>query len=100
MFNSVLVEGNGSRTPIPELAQISVKGANRIAISVFDPAMTVLVANAIRESGLNLTPEMDGNTINITIPKPSLEARNELVKVAAKAVEKVSVKSINYIKYY
>lgn len=53
-------------------------------------AAPIVVADAIRGCGLSLNPTTDGNKISIVMPKPSAEARDNLVKLAGKAAEKVS----------
>jgi ribosome recycling factor len=38
---------------------------------------------------MGLSATVEGNTIVVNIPKPSAEVREDLVKVASKAAEKV-----------
>lgn len=52
---------------------------------------TLLVANALRACGMGLNPTVEGGVVLATIPKPSAETRENFVKVAAKAAEKVGV---------
>lgn len=89
MFNHIRVDVNGARASVPELGQVTLKSANKIAISIFDPSMTALVSEAIRDGDLGVNPAVEGNVIVITIPKPSAEAREALLKVASKLAEKV-----------
>ena len=89
MFSHIRVDVNNGRIPISELGQITIKSPTKIAISVFDPSLTISVSNAIRDGGMGLNPTSDGNQILITVPKPSAEAREALAKLVGKAAEKV-----------
>jgi ribosome recycling factor len=89
MFNHILIEAYGAKVPMSEAGQVTLKTPTQAAISVFDPDLVSLVANAIRDSGMSLNPSIEGTSILVTIPKPSKEARDNLVKTAQKISEKV-----------
>ena len=91
MFNHVLVDAYGSKCPVPECGQVSVVTASKVVINVFDSAIVPKVSNALRDCGLNLNPVVDGTVLTVPIPKASKEKREELMKVAKKAGEKVSL---------
>eukprot|EP01041_Mallomonas_annulata_P006780 gene6780-13734_t len=88
MFDHVLVEAYGSRVPVPETGQVTIKTPTKVSIAVFDPVVIQAVAKALTDCGMNLNPVVDGNMVEIIIPKPSKEAREGLIKTAAKAAEK------------
>ena len=92
MFNHVVMsaEGFGS-LKIPDTGQIALKGASKLTITVFDTSLASPVAKAIRDSGMNLNPSIEGNVVNVTISKPSNEARDNLIKVASKAADKLKL---------
>ena len=49
-----------------------------------------MIVKAIRDSsGMNLNPTTEGNLILVTVPKPSKESRESLIKEVAKIAEKV-----------
>ncbi len=72
-----------------QAAQVTMKAANKISISVFDPDLIAGVSKALRDCNMNLSPTSEGNNISVVIPKPSKEAREGIVKLASKAAEKV-----------
>ena len=91
MFSNITIDAYGSKVSIPEVGQISLVSGSKVSIAVFDPVLTNTVANTIRDSGLSLNPIVEGNMVNITIPKPSKEARENIMKSATKFAEKVSL---------
>lgn len=88
MFNNVLVDAYGSKSPIPECGQVSVQSASKVVINVFDSAIVSAVASALRDCGLNLNPIVEGSVVSVPIPKASKEKREDVVKLAKKAAEK------------
>ena len=86
MFNDLNVGSNGQ---LSYLAQVTMKNANTITISPYDPAMANTVAEAVRDCGLGLNPVVESNAVEVFIPKPSKESRQALLKSAARLAEKV-----------
>jgi len=91
MFNYLMVDAYGSKIPLPEAGQSVMKGANKLQISVFDPDLVSPTAKSIRDCGMWLNPTTEANAVIVTIPKPSKEARESVVKLAAKTAEKVKL---------
>lgn len=89
MFNHVMVEAYGSKSAVPECGQVSVQTASKVVINVFDAAIVPAVTKALRDCGLNLNPIVDGSMVSVPIPKASKEKREDMVKLAKKAGEKV-----------
>ena len=63
------------------------------------------VADALRDSELNLNPTIDGSNLEVIIPKPSQEVRESTVRAMQKQAEKVKkcpfdlemIKIVNFI---
>lgn len=89
MLDFVTVNAYGDNIPITDTAQITLKSATKLVVATYDADITSHVATAIRECGLGFAPTVDGTNITITVPKPSKEARANLVKVATQHAEKV-----------
>lgn len=94
MFNHVLVEAYGSTSALPECGQVSVQTASKVVINVFDAALVSSVTKALRDCGLNLNPIVDGSVVSVPVPKASKEKREDMVKIAKKAAEKVGRMSL------
>lgn len=99
--NAGLVEGlvvdyYGSRTPLKQLASISVPEPRLIVIQPWDKGALPEVEKAFHKSDLALNPNNDGKVIRISIPALTEERRKELVKVAKGKAEdaRVAVRNI------
>lgn len=88
MLNSINVTAYGSKIPLEEAGQITLKTPTVLAIAVFDTALTSFVVTALKESGMNLNPVVEGSNVLINVPKPSKEQRELQVKLMAKVIEK------------
>eukprot|EP00953_Heterococcus_sp_UTEX-ZZ885_P003830 2579-Heterococcus_DN1.PRE.1 len=87
-FDHLTVHSYGQEGPLSSVAQVSVKGPQLLVLTCYDPASAPAVLEAVRDSGMNLNPQIDGNTIRVPIPKASQETRENMGKVASKAAEK------------
>ena len=86
MFNNIKVDSFGT---VSNCGQVTLKTPTKVSIAVYDPSTVKIVADSIRECGLNLNPTVEGNNLIINIPKPSKESRDNLVKLSSKLSEKV-----------
>ena len=90
LFRTIMVNSNGARVSVADSGQLSVKSPVKMSITVFDPSQVNSVAEAIRECGMGLNPMVEGSSINMSIPKPSKESRDALIKTAKMIADKVS----------
>lgn len=91
LVEDILVEYYGTKTPLKQIATISVPEPAMIAISPFDKNSMKDIEKAISESKLNLTSSNDGQIIRIKIPPLTEERRQELAQVLNQKVEEVKV---------
>ena len=89
VFRTVIIDSGGARLSVADAGQLTVKSPTKMSISVFDPSLVSAVAEAIRECGMSLTPVIEGNSIVMSIPKPSKESKEALVKTAKMIADKV-----------
>lgn len=96
LLEPITVEYYGTKTPLNQLASLSIPDPRQIAIQPWDQRMIAEIEKAILKSDLGLTPSNDGKIIRITIPQLTEERRKELVKVAKKRLEeaKVAIRNI------
>jgi len=85
--SDIKVDCYGEKTPLSQLATISVPESGLIVIQPWDPTILKDVENSILRSGDDLTPASDGNVIRITIPPLSEERRKKLGAGAARSCE-------------
>ncbi len=96
MLDSIRVEAYDTNVPLSQVATVSVIDARMLGVSVWDKSTVKAVDRAIRESNLGLNPIVDGLTLRIPLPAPSVERRHELVRVS-KAFEenaKVAIRNV------
>ncbi|XP_053419600.1 ribosome-recycling factor, mitochondrial isoform X4 [Nycticebus coucang] len=72
-----------------QISQISMKSPQLILVNMASfPECTAAAIKAIRESGMNLNPEVEGTLIQVPIPKVTREHREMLVKLAKQHTNK------------
>ncbi|HEY9567653.1 MAG TPA: ribosome recycling factor [Thalassobaculum sp.] len=91
LLEPIHVDAYGSMMPLNQVASISVPEPRMISVQVWDRSMSKAVERAIRDSGLGLNPQSDGQLIRVPLPDLSQERRAELVKVASKYAESARV---------
>ena len=96
MLDPVIVEAYGSPTPIAQVATVSAPEPRLLTVQVWDKTVVKATEKAIRESGLGLNPQTEGQVIRIPIPDLNEERRRELTRVAAKYAEaaRVAVRNV------
>jgi ribosome recycling factor len=96
LIEHIVVEAYGSTSPITAVASISVPEPRLITVNVWDRGLVVAVEKAVRNAGIGLNPQVDGQTLRIPIPPLTEERRKELVKLAGKYAEehKIAVRNV------
>ncbi|MEO0851226.1 MAG: ribosome recycling factor [Pseudomonadota bacterium] len=96
LVEPIMVDAYGSPTPMTQVGTVNVPEPRMISIQVWDKANVGAVEKAIRNSGLGISPVVDGTNVRVPIPPLTEERRVELTKVAAKYAEqsKVSLRNI------
>lgn len=94
--NSALVENiavsyYGTKTPLKQMAQISVPDPNLIVIQPWDVNSLGDIELAIRNSEIGVNPTNDGRVIRLALPPMTAERREELVKMLHKTAEECRV---------
>jgi ribosome recycling factor len=91
LLEPVQVDAYGSHMPLNQVGTVSVPEPRMLSVQVWDRSMVKAVEKAIREAGLGLNPQTEGQVIRVPIPDLSEERRRELSKVAAKYAEQTRV---------
>lgn len=91
LLEPLSVDAYGSTVPINQVGTIGVPEPRMLTVQVWDKKLVSPVEKAIREAGLGLNPQSDGNLVRVPIPDLSEERRKELRKVAAKYSEQARV---------
>ena len=96
LLESVSVSAYGTTMPLNQLSTVSAPEPRLLVVQVWDRGMAKAVDAAIREAGLGLNPQSEGQVIRVPIPPLSEERRKELTKIAHKYAEqaRVSVRNV------
>jgi len=96
LLEPVQVPAYGGTVPLNQVASVNVPEPRMITVQVWDRTVVKAVDKAIREAGLGLNPQTEGQTIRVPIPELNEERRRELTRVAAKYAEqaRVSVRTV------
>ena len=92
LLDGVMVEAYGTKTPLRQLANISIPEARLIVIQPWDKSIISDIEKAIQKSDLGIQPNSDGKIIRLAIPPLNEERRRELVKVAKKIGEEGKIR--------
>ena len=87
LLEPVQVSAYGNTVPLNQVASINVPEPRMISVQVWDRGVVKAVDKAIREAGLGLNPQTEGQVIRVPIPELNEERRRELTRVAAKYAE-------------
>ncbi|MCX7656497.1 MAG: ribosome recycling factor [Treponemataceae bacterium] len=82
LFEKIRIDYYGEKTPLNQVANISIPEARLIVIQPWDRSLIGEIEKAIRTSELSLNPSNDGKVIRIAIPPLTEERRKELAKQA------------------
>ncbi len=91
LLDPIVVDAYGSRMPLAQCGSISVPEPRMITVTVWDKGLGKAVEKAIRDAGLGLNPQSDGNLTRVPVPQLTEERRKELQKIAGKYAEQTRV---------
>ncbi|MCB0327446.1 MAG: ribosome recycling factor [Bdellovibrionales bacterium] len=96
LLDTVLVEYYGNKTPISQMANVSVPEARLIVVQPWDQSSLGDIEKAIQKSDLGLSPQNDGKIIRIPLPALTEDRRKEIVKQASKVGEdaRIAIRNI------
>jgi ribosome recycling factor len=98
LLDRLHVEAYGTSVPLKQVATVSVPDPRSLMIAAFDRNTVGDIRKAIEKSDLGLTPNVDGNSIRLSIPPLNEERRKDLVKIVKKKGEdgKIAVRNVRH----
>ena len=96
LLEGITVDYYGTRTPLNQVATLSVPDASLIVVQPYDKSVLGTIEKAIKASDLGLNPLNDGKLIRIPIPPLTEERRRELSKHVRKLAEDYRVSMRNH----
>jgi ribosome recycling factor len=96
IVENIPVDYYGIKTPLQQLASISIPDARSILIQPWDKNSLKDIEKAIQTSSLGLNPVNEGQAILLPIPPLTEERRKELVKIVGTKAEeaRISIRSV------
>src|SRR3981189_2856499 len=87
LLEPVQVNAYGGMVPLNQVANVNVPEPRMITVQVWDRGVVKAGDKAIREAGLGLNPQTEGQVIRVPIPDLNEERRRELTRVTARYPE-------------
>jgi ribosome recycling factor len=84
MLDSIRVDYYGTKTPVSQMAAVGVPEPRMLTVKPWEKNQVDAIDRAIRDAGLGLNPQVDGDLIRVPVPPLSEERRRDLVKIAKK----------------
>lgn len=96
LLDHLRVDYYGTKTPINQVANISVSDARTLTVAPFDKSALQAIDKAIRESDLGLNPAAAGQVLRVPLPALTEERRKELAKHVHKDGEsaKIAIRNV------
>lgn len=90
------VEYYGAKTPLQQLAGVSVPEPRMLLINPFDQSAMKEIERAIQSADLGLNPSSDGKVIRVVFPELTEERRKEFVRLARERAEegRISIRTV------
>ncbi len=87
LLDSVKPEAYGVRTPLRELANISVEDARTLRVMPWDASLVRTIEKGITDANLGVGVGTDDQGLRITFPELTAERRTQLMKLAGEKTE-------------
>ena len=91
LLEPITVDAYASRMPLNQVGTVGVPDPRMLTVQVWDNSLVGAVEKSIRDSGLGLNPQTEGNLVRVPIPELTEERRVELTKIANKYAEQARV---------
>lgn len=91
LLDGIKPEAYGTRTPIRELANISVENARTLRITPWDKELLKVIEKGITEADLGISVSTDDQGLRIAFPELTSERRIQLSKIAGDKTEQAKV---------
>lgn len=98
LFDRIMVDYYGTKTPLKQVASVSTPEAQLAVIQPWDKSAISAIEKAIMTSDLGVNPSNDGNVIRVPFPPLSEERRKDFVKLVKKMAEegKVAIRNVRH----
>ncbi|HUX81070.1 MAG TPA: ribosome recycling factor [Candidatus Paceibacterota bacterium] len=91
LLDGIKPEAYGTRTPIRELANISVEDARTLRIIPWDKNLSKVIEKSIADADLGISVSTDDQGLRVSFPELTNERRVQLLKIAGDKTEQAKV---------
>ena len=91
LLDKIQVDAYGSNMPLNQVGTVGVPEPRLLTVQVWDQGLVKSVEKAIRDAGLGLNPQPDGQLVRVPVPELSNDRRLELAKIAGKYAEQARI---------
>ena len=91
LLDGVKPEAYGTRTPIKELANVSVEDARTLRITPWDKGLLKVIEKGIIDADLGVGVSTDDQGLRVSFPELTSERRTQLSKIAGDKTEQAKV---------
>lgn len=88
IVENIMVDAYGSKTPMNQVASITVPEARTLLIQPWDKSISKEIEKAVIDAQIGISPVNEGAQIRLTIPALTEESRRELTKGVGEKMEK------------
>ena len=91
LLDGISVDAYGAKTPIQQLASVTIEGPRALRVNVWDAAQIKAVEKAIGAANLGVGIAVDENGVRVTFPELTSERRQQVIKIAKERLEQARV---------
>jgi len=95
LLDSIRPEAYGTRTPLSQVASVSIEDARTLRVIPWDKTLTKTIEKAIAEANLGLGTAVDDMGLRVMFPELTSERRTMLTKLAGEKLEAAKVRMRN-----
>jgi len=95
LIDNIRVDFYGNKTPLSQMANITVPEARCLLVKPFDPSTMKDIEKAIMAADLGLNPAIEGNGLRVNVPHLSQEQRTKIVSRLKTLAEETKVSMRN-----
>jgi len=87
LLDVVQVDAYGSRTPLKQVASVSVEDARTLRVSPYDASLTKEIEKAVSAADLGVGISVADTSVRVSFPELTSERRAEIIRVAKHKLE-------------
>lgn len=91
LLDAVKPEAYGSRTPLTQLANVSVEDARTLRVIPWDATLIKTIEKGVVDADLGVGVSVDGQGLRVSFPELTSERRTQLSKIAGDKTEQARV---------